>query len=1545
MAKTRKSDHGQDKITKNIQRQYDTLFSEQDTPPTHMNITQVEALKARVAELEEQLNQQPTPVGQTRMTFNETVASPSPDQTNHKVFQGTLNKVAVFLNHLSYPRKFIIISFLFLLPLLVFYPLVNEQVQHIKNYGYQELRGADYLYALVHLLNDVQTYQIEAGRFYLDEISSTDLQASETEVELSLQKFTQVHARNGMTLGLGNEPSQLSAEWEAIKRNVAQRQAMATQQTQFVEDIQELIFKVGNNSYLILDPDLDTYYTMDAVLLKIPENQTLLFQILTLSNEATRAHKLTPEQSAELTSLIGRLSANLKALNTNIGVAIQTNKSGQMQPLIEAALSDYSASMLNFLDSVEQQVIAPPNISADPETLLTDGQQMMSAQENFYDSVSQALQIGIQERINALTSRLILGLSLVFITAVVAFVIGLSIMRAISRPLQSLTSAAQRLATGDMGARAKVLSGDEVGQTAAAFNTMADRLGQTLTALTDRTRDLTLATEVSQRISEVRDIEVILTEAVELIQNRFDLYYAQVYLLDNARQNLILRAGTGEAGQKLIERGFHLPVNTASLNGVAVMEQRVVIISDTAQSASFRPNPLLPNTRSEMCLPLHAGDQLLGVLDLQSEHPGTFSQDALPVFNALVGQLTIALQNAALYAQAQEAQSDLEAQIRGMTENGWQEFLNAIERSEQLSYAFHQEKVISVESSQSIQNDSALTVPISIIGAEVGMIQLAKNADTLWTENESQVAQATADLLARHIENLRLLAQSEQYRFEAEQVSRRLTREGWDSFFENRDHSDGYIYDLNQVRPFSGNGNHQSEQTVKQSLVVRNETIGELAVDNVNGAGEEAAQIVAAIANQLSGHIENLRLLEQTQQRTLELEETQTFLDSVIESLPHMLFVKDAEDLRFLRWNKAAEELVGFSQEAMLGKNDYDFFPKEEADFFTSKDREVLAGGKTLDIPEETLATAHRGMRYMHTRKAPIYGVDGKPKYLLGVAEDITERKKSEEVIRLAHQRAQIILESVTIPMVITRVSDNHLTFVNPPAIEVTQFNYEEVINQPAPDFYANLDDRKKFITELRATGLVSNMSVQLRRSSGEAFWAMLSARIFDYQGQASILTTFMDITDRIRAQESVAKRAAELQTVAEVSTTTATTLEPDRLLQIVVDLTKEQFGLYHAHIYLVNESWNTLLLAAGAGEVGRKLVAEEHAIPMNLEQSLVARASRERSSIIVNDVKNEPGFLPNPLLPETLAEMAVPMIVGDKVLGVFDVQSNNPQGFSAEDASIYTTLASQVAVALQNARLYVEQAATVTQLRELDRLKSSFLANMSHELRTPLNSILGFTDVMLEGLDGNLTDYMDNDLHLIQKNGQHLLHLINDVLDMAKIESGRMNLNPEKFKVHHVLDEVVNITSTLASEKNLSLFIDENSDQEIEIYADNTRLRQVMINLVNNSIKFTEKGRISICTKPLEGARVLITVKDTGIGIPPDKLESVFQEFTQVDTSTTRKVGGTGLGLPISRRLVEMHGGRLWAESTGIEGEGTTFYVELPLEAQISEMVEKQEK
>ena len=985
----------------------------------------------------------------------------------------------------------------------------------------------------------------------------------------------------------------------------------------------------------------------------------------------------------------------------------------------------------------------------------------------------------------------------------------------------------------------------ETGQSAQAL-TDANRDLQTLAAnletyATERTHDLELATDVGYAVSQkIGDLTEVLSQAVELIRSRYDLYYTQIYLLDSSGYNLVLHAATGDIGKQLLARGHRLSISASSLNVRAVSSKKPVLVGDTKQSDSFLPNPLLPLTRSELAVPIIAGNKVVGVLDMQGNKPEIFSEVNVPAFQVLATQIAIAIQNSALFQQTEEARLEVEEQTRRLTSFGWREFLNAVERNETIGYTFDQKNTMPMAETPDAIFDKAFTIPIEVAGAHIGEVQLADETTRKWTETEQEVVQAAMLRVAQHIETLRLLAQAESYRHEAEQVSRRLTSEGWGEYFRTRTEvASGYNYNQHQVRPLNGNGHYDaSASALTYPLTVRDEPIGIMMVDSQNGAESYDAELIAAVAEQLSDHIENLRLFEQTQAALQE--------------------AKEAE--KIVRTSEA--KLTEALEIAKLANWEYDV----EKDIFTFNDQFYSIFHTTAEkMGGYQLPSAVYAQRLVHPDDVPIVGA--------------------------AIEKA---LAS----------TDKH--------------------------YSAQLEHRVVY-TE----GGVGYISVEIHIERDD------QGKIIRYYGANQ------DITERKLIEQVVAKRAIELQTVAEVSTTTAKTLEPDRLLQAVVNLSKSQFNLYHAHIYLMDKDEGVLVLAAGSGEIGKQMVASGWNILLNHEQSIVAKAARDKKSVVANDVVHDKdsAFLSNRLLPDTRSEIAVPMIVGEKVLGVFDVQSDIANYFSQEDVNIFTTLASQVAVALQNARLYEEQAATVTQLRELDRLKSAFLANMSHELRTPLNSILGFTDVMLEGIDGDLTDYMDNDLRLIQKNGRHLLHLINDVLDMARIESGRMNLHPETFKVHDLLEEVNSITSPLASEKNLALFIDDASDHLVEIYADNTRLRQVMINLVNNSIKFTEKGKISLSVKPMDSARILITVKDTGIGIPPDHLEAVFQEFTQVDTTTTRKAGGTGLGLPISRRLVEMHGGRLWADSTGIDGEGSTFFVELPVEAQIADVIEKQEK
>jgi signal transduction histidine kinase len=404
----------------------------------------------------------------------------------------------------------------------------------------------------------------------------------------------------------------------------------------------------------------------------------------------------------------------------------------------------------------------------------------------------------------------------------------------------------------------------------------------------------------------------------------------------------------------------------------------------------------------------------------------------------------------------------------------------------------------------------------------------------------------------------------------------------------------------------------------------------------------------------------------------------------------------------------------------------------------------------------------------------------------------------------------------------------------------------------------------------------------------------------------------------------------ANLEIVRQVATTTATILNVEEMLTRVCDQTKAGFGFYHAHIYLLDESGETLVLRAGAGDAGKMMKLGGHSIPVNRERSLVARAAREGAAVIVNDTKAALDHLPNPLLPQTRSEMAVPMLVGGVLIGVLDVQSDRENRFGERDIRLMEILGEQVSVATQNAKLYERELETSRELRQVDHLKSEFLASMSHELRTPLNSIIGYAEVLIDGIDGDLPEEAQIDVQAIYDSGQHLLNLINQILDLAKIEAGHMELDLEEVNLHEVAGEVERITQVLVKEKPVDLVFDI-PESLPRVLADHQRLRQILNNLVSNAIKFTEKGAVHITAKLNEtGDYATITVRDTGIGIAPEHIPVIFEQFRQVDNSSTRRFGGTGLGLPITLHLVQMHGGTIDVRSK--QGEGSTFAFTIPV-------------
>jgi signal transduction histidine kinase/CheY-like chemotaxis protein len=303
-------------------------------------------------------------------------------------------------------------------------------------------------------------------------------------------------------------------------------------------------------------------------------------------------------------------------------------------------------------------------------------------------------------------------------------------------------------------------------------------------------------------------------------------------------------------------------------------------------------------------------------------------------------------------------------------------------------------------------------------------------------------------------------------------------------------------------------------------------------------------------------------------------------------------------------------------------------------------------------------------------------------------------------------------------------------------------------------------------------------------------------------------------------------------------------------------------------------------------------------------------------------------------------SELAVPLLAGPQVIGVLNVEGRQVEAFGQEHLRLLTTLSTTLAAVIQTARLFEEVQAANVRLREVDRLKSEFIASMSHELRTPLNSIIGFSRVILKGIDGPLTDLQQTDLTAIHASGQHLLGLINDILDLSKVEAGKLELAFDEVDMRDTIRGVMSSAVGLTKGKPVELR-QEVPDDLPTVWGDQVRLRQIVLNLISNAAKFTDEGSITTCAevvreRPLQapgGAPevefVRVSVIDTGIGIAEKDMDKLFQQFQQVDSSSSRRAGGTGLGLNITKTLVEMHGGRIGVSS--VYGHGSTFWFTVP--------------
>ena len=679
-------------------------------------------------------------------------------------------------------------------------------------------------------------------------------------------------------------------------------------------------------------------------------------------------------------------------------------------------------------------------------------------------------------------------------------------------------------------------------------------------------------------------------------------------------------------------------------------------------------------------------------------------------------------------------------------------------------------------------------------------------------------------------------------------------------------------------------------------------------------AGLAAAFLIVALGALLIGlwrqHQRALLLNEQVEQER-HIATLKGYAEKIVGTVPSGLLVLSGE-LRILSANRAALDITQTGEAEITGQ----FFDQVfRADGLGQRAREALATG----LPQHgMLFLVHvPGSRQVRPVRISITGIrlgredDAR---LLVIVEDLTEEERLQAARRESEDRFRDLIQGVDAIVWESDARTREFTFVSQRAEIVLGFPVDRWLRERG--FWVNHvhpDDREPVATlSNRAVVAGEDHEFEYRApaADGREVWLRSIVHVVkDAADRPTLLRGLtVDITERRRSEEALRESEARLRAIAEAT--------PVPLMISAVQ---------DARVIYMNDHALHLLGARSRAEIGERLSADEFFADAETAQRFLDSIRRERR---VTDFEGRGRRLDGSTFwvvatSEPMTYDGVPALV----TGLVDITERK------EAADRLEVLVGDRTVELRRANEDLERAATdARDAKEAadaaNRAKSQFLANMSHELRTPLNAILGYTELIIDETYGDVPLKIKEVLERVERSGRHLLALINDVLDLSKIEAGQLSLGLSDYAIKDVVQTVVIAVESLASEKKLELVVDVASDLPAG-RGDQRRLTQVLLNLVGNAIKFTDTGRVAVRAVGNDGS-YLVSVTDSGPGIAPEDQQKIFEEFQQVDNSNTRKKGGTGLGLAIARRIIEMHGGRLWVEST--LGQGSTFSFSVPI-------------
>lgn len=955
-----------------------------------------------------------------------------------------------------------------------------------------------------------------------------------------------------------------------------------------------------------------------------------------------------------------------------------------------------------------------------------------------------------------------------------------------------------------------------------------------------RGSQMEVSREVAQQIASAPDIDAIFPLVVTLIKERFGYYHAQIFRYDPALDAIVLVTGYGEAGQKMLA-AEHKLVMGHGVVGTAAQTGQAILAAETAKDPDWRPNQFLPQTKGELAVPIKFREEILGILDVQSETANTLTQEDVILLENLAGQIAVVIDHTRSLERANvfHALVDSAGQGIGFADlQGNVVYLNAAlaqmfgvsnpkeaEGKPVLNYYPVEQHAFVIEKLQEATQKGQWTGELTIQPANSSS-KLTPSINNIFVVrdrhgNPQYFGNAVTDITERKKAEL----ETQETLRQLERLNQTINQANWSDYQGELESANAYTYHNLQIEaglPFQEEVATvwESQQTLYPQadsgtlvtpLTVRGETIGALGL----AAGEvelndEDVALLESISEQVALALESARLFSQTQI-------SEANLRNLIENAPESIIVIDTTTGLFTAPNENAIKLYGLSREELVKVGPAEMSPEYQPD-----------GRLSREAAREKLDEALNG---------------GSP------------------VFEWLHKNAQG--EFIPCEIHLTRLPGEH------------------------PQVRANVVD----ITE---------------RKKAE---------------------------DALRQNDEALRRQNEyLATAAEVSRLVTSTLDLETLFSRTVDLVKSRFGYYFVSIFTVDELGMNAVLREGTGLVGNEMKSRRHSLPVG-SKSIIGSVTATGTTMVANETATHPIHRPNPLLPETQAEAGIPLKIGSRIIGALDIQAHEVDAFHPDDIAVLETLADQISVAIDNANSYDLAQKAVAEMRELDRIKSQFLANMSHELRTPLNSIIGFSRVILKGIDGPITEQQNQDLVAIYSSGQHLLGLINDILDSSKIEAGKMELSLEEISIADTANSVLSTSVGLLKDKPVKLKSEIAPDTPT-VRADPMRIRQVLLNFISNAVKFTDEGSVTITARVQTGQNnlqeLVVSIIDTGPGISQEDQKKLFQAFSQVDASPTRATGGTGLGLSIAQRMVELHGGKVGVISE--VGKGSTFYFTLPL-------------